>query len=96
MLFQPGRALRVVLFNRLGVDAAKVRVAAEHDREVDELRNAVDVPQAGDAAALGVVVALAGQTLLRSQGGYGICLNLLDLLLLTGKLTAPVVCRNTL
>ncbi|MEP6933917.1 MAG: molybdopterin-dependent oxidoreductase, partial [Nitrospirota bacterium] len=34
------------------------------------------------------VVALAGQTLLRSQGGYGICLNLLDLLLLTGKLTA--------
>ncbi len=34
------------------------------------------------------VVALAGQTLLRSQGAYGICLNLLDLLLLTGKLTA--------
>jgi NADH-quinone oxidoreductase chain G len=34
------------------------------------------------------VVALAGQILLRSQGGYGICLNLLDLLLLTGKLTA--------
>ena len=34
------------------------------------------------------VVVLAGQTLLRSQGGYGICLNLLDLLLLTGKLTA--------
>ncbi|MEO6112363.1 MAG: molybdopterin-dependent oxidoreductase, partial [Nitrospiraceae bacterium] len=34
------------------------------------------------------VVALAGQTLLRSQGGYGICLNLLDLLLLSGKLTA--------
>ncbi len=33
------------------------------------------------------VVVLAGQTLLRSQGGYGICLNLLDLLLLTGKLT---------
>ena len=35
------------------------------------------------------VVVLAGQILLRSQGGYGICLNLLDLLLLTGKLTAP-------
>jgi formate dehydrogenase alpha subunit len=35
------------------------------------------------------VVVLAGQTLLRSQGAYGICLNLLDLLLLTGKLTAP-------
>jgi NADH-quinone oxidoreductase chain G len=35
------------------------------------------------------VVALAGQTLLRSLGGYGICLNLLDLLLLSGKLTAP-------
>jgi formate dehydrogenase alpha subunit len=34
------------------------------------------------------VVALAGQLLLRSQGGYGTCLNLLDLLLLTGKLTA--------
>jgi len=34
------------------------------------------------------VVVLAGQTLLRSQGGYGICLNLLDLLLLTEKLTA--------
>ncbi|TKB64951.1 MAG: NADH-quinone oxidoreductase subunit NuoG [Nitrospira sp.] len=34
------------------------------------------------------VVALAGQTLLRSQGAYGVCLNLLDLLLLTGKLTA--------
>lgn len=34
------------------------------------------------------VVVLAGQTLLRSQGSYGICLNLLDLLLLTGKLTA--------
>ena len=34
------------------------------------------------------VVVLAGQTVLRSQGGYGICLNLLDLLLLTGKLTA--------
>ena len=32
------------------------------------------------------VVVLAGQTLLRSQGGYGICVNLLDLLLLTGKL----------
>jgi formate dehydrogenase alpha subunit len=35
------------------------------------------------------VVILAGQILLRSQGGYGICLNLLDLLLLSGKLTAP-------
>ncbi|HSQ92480.1 MAG TPA: molybdopterin-dependent oxidoreductase, partial [Nitrospiraceae bacterium] len=35
------------------------------------------------------VVVLAGQTLLRGQGGYGSCLNLLDLLLLTGKLTAP-------
>jgi formate dehydrogenase alpha subunit len=35
------------------------------------------------------VVALAGQTLLRSQGGYGLCLNLLDLLLLSGKLAAP-------
>jgi predicted molibdopterin-dependent oxidoreductase YjgC len=34
------------------------------------------------------VVVLAGQILLRSQGAYGICLNLLDLLLLTGKLTA--------
>ena len=34
------------------------------------------------------VVVLAGQLLLRSQGGYGMCLNLLDLLLLTGKLTA--------
>ncbi|MCX5724799.1 MAG: NADH-quinone oxidoreductase subunit NuoG [Nitrospirae bacterium] len=33
------------------------------------------------------VVVLPGQTLLRSQGAYGICLNLLDLLLLTGKLT---------
>ena len=43
------------------------------------------------AASLGRgrrVVVLAGQTLLRSQGGYGICLNLLDLLLLTGRLTA--------
>ena len=34
------------------------------------------------------VVVVAGQLLLRSQGGYGTCLNLLDLLLLTGKLTA--------
>jgi NADH-quinone oxidoreductase chain G len=34
------------------------------------------------------VVVLAGQILLRNQGGYGICLNLLDLLLITGKLTA--------
>ena len=34
------------------------------------------------------VVVLVGQTLLRSQGGYGTCLNLLDLLLLSGKLTA--------
>jgi formate dehydrogenase alpha subunit len=33
------------------------------------------------------VVVLAGQTLLRSQGSYGICLNLLDLLLLSGKLS---------
>ena len=43
------------------------------------------------AASLGRgrrVVVLAGQTLLRCQGGYGICLNLLDLLLLTGRLTA--------
>jgi formate dehydrogenase alpha subunit len=35
------------------------------------------------------VVILAGQILLRSQGGYGMCLNLLDLLLLSGKLTSP-------
>ena len=35
------------------------------------------------------VVVLAGQDLLRSTGGYGACLNLLDLLLLTGKLTEP-------
>jgi len=34
------------------------------------------------------VVVVAGQILLRSQGGYGMCLNLLDLLLLSGKLTA--------
>jgi formate dehydrogenase alpha subunit len=34
------------------------------------------------------VVVLAGQTLLRSQGAYGICLNLLDLLLLSGKLAS--------
>jgi NADH-quinone oxidoreductase chain G len=33
------------------------------------------------------VVALAGQDLLRSTGGYGACLNLLDVLLLTGKLS---------
>ncbi|MDH4186422.1 MAG: molybdopterin-dependent oxidoreductase, partial [Nitrospira sp.] len=33
------------------------------------------------------VVVLAGQTLLRSQGAFGTCLNLLDLLLVTGKLT---------
>ena len=32
------------------------------------------------------VIVLAGQDLLRSAGGYGVCLNLLDLLLLTGKL----------
>ena len=32
------------------------------------------------------VVVVAGQDLLRSVGGYGACLNLLDLLLLTGKL----------
>lgn len=35
------------------------------------------------------VVVLAGQDLLRSAGGYGACLNLLDLLLLTGKLAEP-------
>jgi NADH-quinone oxidoreductase chain G len=35
------------------------------------------------------VVILGGQDLLRSAGGYGVCLNLLDLLLLTGKLTEP-------
>ena len=35
------------------------------------------------------VVVLAGQDLLRSAGGYGACLCLLDLLLLTGKLTEP-------
>ena len=35
------------------------------------------------------VVVLAGQTLLRGLGAYGICLNLLDLLLLSGKLTEP-------
>jgi formate dehydrogenase alpha subunit len=35
------------------------------------------------------VVILAGQELLRSAGGYGACLQLLDLLLLTGKLTEP-------
>jgi len=35
------------------------------------------------------VVVVAGQNLLRSQGSYGVCLNLLDLLLLSGKLTAP-------
>lgn len=35
------------------------------------------------------VVVLAGQELLRSAGGYGSCLLLLDLLLLTGKLTEP-------
>jgi len=34
------------------------------------------------------IVIVAGQTLLRSQQGYGVCLNLLDLLLLSGKLTA--------
>jgi len=33
------------------------------------------------------VIILAGQELLRSAGGYGACLQLLDLLLLTGKLT---------
>ena len=32
---------------------------------------------------------LVGQDLLRSAGGYGACLNLLDLLLLTGKLAEP-------
>ena len=35
------------------------------------------------------VVVLAGQDLLRSAGGYGACVNLLDALLLTGKLTEP-------
>ena len=35
------------------------------------------------------VVVLAGQQLLRSAGGYGTCLQLLDLLLLTGRLTEP-------
>ena len=35
------------------------------------------------------VVVLVGQDLLRSAGGYGACLNLLDLLLLTGKLAEP-------
>jgi formate dehydrogenase alpha subunit len=35
------------------------------------------------------VVILAGQDLLRSEGAYRTCMNLLDLLLLTGKLTAP-------
>ncbi|HKY73245.1 MAG TPA: NADH-quinone oxidoreductase subunit NuoG [Nitrospira sp.] len=35
------------------------------------------------------VVVLAGQDLLRSTGAYGACLNLLDLLLLTGRLTEP-------
>jgi formate dehydrogenase alpha subunit len=35
------------------------------------------------------VVILAGQELLRSARGYHACLNLLDLLLLLGKLTAP-------
>ena len=33
------------------------------------------------------VIILAGQELVRSAGGYGACLQLLDLLLLTGKLT---------
>ncbi|HJT19255.1 MAG TPA: NADH-quinone oxidoreductase subunit NuoG [Nitrospira sp.] len=35
------------------------------------------------------VVVLVGQDLLRSPAGYRACLNLLDLLLLLGKLTAP-------
>ncbi|BCA55751.1 NADH-quinone oxidoreductase, subunit G [Nitrospira sp. KM1] len=35
------------------------------------------------------VVVLAGQELLRSSGGYSSCVNLLDLLLLLGKLTSP-------
>jgi len=34
-------------------------------------------------------VILAGQGILQGPGGYGICLNLLDCLVLTGKLTAP-------
>ena len=38
----------------------------------------------GDASSI-----LAGQVLLRSPHGYACCLNLLDLLLLTGKLTEP-------
>ncbi|HEY6974529.1 MAG TPA: NADH-quinone oxidoreductase subunit NuoG, partial [Nitrospiraceae bacterium] len=35
------------------------------------------------------VVILAGQGVLQGPGGFGICLNLMDCLLLTGKLTAP-------
>ena len=35
------------------------------------------------------VIILAGQDLLRSAGGYAACLNLLDVLLLTGKLAEP-------
>jgi len=35
------------------------------------------------------VVILAGQGVLQGAGGFGICLNLLDCLILTGKLTAP-------
>ncbi|HET8721500.1 MAG TPA: NADH-quinone oxidoreductase subunit NuoG [Nitrospira sp.] len=35
------------------------------------------------------IVVLAGQDVLRSAGGYAACLHLLDLLLLTGKLTEP-------
>ena len=35
------------------------------------------------------VVILAGQGVLQNPGGFGICLNLLDCLLLTGKLTPP-------
>jgi predicted molibdopterin-dependent oxidoreductase YjgC len=42
---------------------------------------------AGAIASGRRVVVIAGQDLLRSSGGYNACLNLLDLLLLTGKLT---------
>jgi NADH-quinone oxidoreductase chain G len=44
---------------------------------------------AGGLAKGRCVVVLAGQELLRSIGGYGSCLLLLDLLLLTGKLSEP-------
>lgn len=35
------------------------------------------------------VIILAGQGVLQNHGGFGTCLNLLDCLVLTGKLTAP-------